>query len=181
MSNNTDQQPKAAPDAGKDGGESPELVAAKLKYLLRDFGPVRNDECASHVVKLAIAALQSRAAPGVVEPIARTAEKSLAEAGVFKGAEGLRQFAECTEFWDQQLYGTRFYFDGNHYLHRDILRAAIRALGAPPAPAASAQPAETFDDGAPITSWGRDGKWILLRPLHQPALSPDTSNVKGGV
>lgn len=60
---NTRAQP--SPDAAQGGEqgevEDSELVAAKLEYLLRDFGPVRNDECASHIVKLAIAALQNRA------------------------------------------------------------------------------------------------------------------------
>lgn len=55
-------------------------------------------------------------------------EEKLAAAGVFKGAEGLRQFAECNEFWERQMYGTRLYFDDHHYLHRDILRAAVRIL-----------------------------------------------------
>lgn len=60
------------------------------------------------------------------------AENKLAEAGVFKGAEGLRRFAEDQEFWDRQMYGTRFYFNANEYLHRDILRAAIRVLDSNP-------------------------------------------------
>lgn len=60
------------------------------------------------------------------------AEQKLAQAGVFKGHDGLRRLAECQEFWDQQPYGTRLYFEdsGDGYLHRDVLRAAVKLLDA---------------------------------------------------
>ena len=60
----------------------------------------------------------------------RKAEHLLADQGVFKGHEGLRGLAECNEFWSKQEYGTRLYWgDGvAAYLHRSVLRAAIRAL-----------------------------------------------------
>lgn len=57
-----------------------------------------------------------------------SAESKLQAAGVFKGAEGLRQFAESQEFWDEQPYGKRLYFDSMNYLHRDIVRAVVRVL-----------------------------------------------------
>ena len=61
-----------------------------------------------------------------------TAENQLAKQGVFKGHDGLRRLAECDEFWEQQEYGTRFYFGpgASDYLHRGVLRAAINALDA---------------------------------------------------
>ncbi len=63
-------------------------------------------------------------------------EQKLMEAGVFKGGDALRQFAECKEFWERQPYGTRFYFNGNNYLHHDVLRTAIEILDFPALPAA---------------------------------------------
>lgn len=56
--------------------------------------------------------------------------KALSEQGVFKGFEGLIGLAECQEFWDQQMYGTRLYYGPGitQYLHRSVLRAAIKAL-----------------------------------------------------
>lgn len=62
----------------------------------------------------------------------RTAEHLLAEQGVFKGHAGLRGLADSDEFWEQQPYGTRLYYGdgGLDYLHRDVLRAAVRALDA---------------------------------------------------
>lgn len=61
-----------------------------------------------------------------------SAEQKLTEGGVFKGAEGLRGLVEAQEFWDNQPYGTRLYYgDGiSDYLHRDVLRAAVKALDA---------------------------------------------------
>lgn len=58
------------------------------------------------------------------------AERALAHHSVFAGHLGLRQLAERDEFWEKQPHGTRFYFDpcAGDYLHRHILRAAIRAL-----------------------------------------------------
>lgn len=59
-----------------------------------------------------------------------TAEHSLANAGVYKGAPGLRGLAEAQEFWDQQPYGTRLYYGPGiaDYLHRDVLQAAVQLL-----------------------------------------------------
>ena len=54
----------------------------------------------------------------------------LTSQGVFKGAIGLEGLLNADEFWESQPYGTRLYYgDGiADYLHRDVLRAAIRAL-----------------------------------------------------
>lgn len=54
----------------------------------------------------------------------------LSKAGVFKGADGLERFLECQDFWEKQPYGTRLYFGegGLDYLHRDVLRTAIRLI-----------------------------------------------------
>lgn len=59
-----------------------------------------------------------------------SAEQELSKQGVFAGHEGLRKLAECDDFWAEQPYGTRFYFGSGatQYLHRDVLKAAIRAL-----------------------------------------------------
>ncbi len=61
-------------------------------------------------------------------------ETALSKQGVFKGAWGLEGLAECQEFWDAQPYGTRLYYGTGiaEYLHRDVLRAAIRALANTP-------------------------------------------------
>lgn len=58
-------------------------------------------------------------------------EERLAAEGVFKGFHGLDGLANNDEFWQEQPYGTRLYYGdgGADYLHRDVLRAAIRALG----------------------------------------------------
>jgi hypothetical protein len=55
---------------------------------------------------------------------------ALAAQGVFKGFRGLEGLAAADSFWEGQEYGTRLYYgDGvSDYLHRDVLRAAIRAL-----------------------------------------------------
>lgn len=60
------------------------------------------------------------------------AEDILANAGVFKGAHGLRCFLEAKEFWSKQDYGTRLYYGpgGLDYLHRDVLRTAVEQLDA---------------------------------------------------
>lgn len=57
-------------------------------------------------------------------------ETALSKMGVFKGMEGLRGLAECDEFWDRQMYGTRLYYGNGiaDYLHRGVLRAAVKAL-----------------------------------------------------
>jgi len=62
--------------------------------------------------------------------VAHSAADTLTENGVFKGAHGLEGLANAQEFWDRQPYGTRLYYgDGiADYLHRDVLRAAVRAL-----------------------------------------------------
>ena len=56
--------------------------------------------------------------------------KELEQSGVFKGADGLSKLADADAFWEGQPYGTRLYFgDGvSEYLHRDVLRAALRSL-----------------------------------------------------
>lgn len=58
----------------------------------------------------------------------KNAEKKLVDSGVFKGYNDLRDFAECDEFWKNQPYGKRLYYDGGRYLHLDVLRAAIKIL-----------------------------------------------------
>lgn len=60
----------------------------------------------------------------------RKAEHLLADAGVFKGHDGLRGLAESTAFWERQEYGTRLYYgDGaTDYLHRGVLWCAVNAL-----------------------------------------------------
>jgi hypothetical protein len=75
------------------------------------------------------------------EPVASTAEEKLQRAGVFVGMSGLRGLAEADEFWEGQMYGTRFYYGpgGGQYLHRSVLRSAIQILDAAPAPAVAAQ------------------------------------------
>lgn len=57
----------------------------------------------------------------------------LAEAGVFKGFNGLEGLANAKEFWDEQPYGTRLYYGPGitDYLHRGVLEAAIRLLKEP--------------------------------------------------
>ena len=56
----------------------------------------------------------------------------LAAAGVFKGHHGLVGLLNADEFWFEQPYGTRLYYgDGvADYLHRDVLRAAVKLLAA---------------------------------------------------
>jgi hypothetical protein len=56
--------------------------------------------------------------------------KKLVKQGVFKGFEGLEGLVNADDFWDRQNYGTRLYYgDGiTEYLHRSVLRAAIKAL-----------------------------------------------------
>ena len=67
-----------------------------------------------------------------IEP--KRCEKALEAAGVFKGAEGLRAFAEADEFWSRQPYETRLYYGEGvfDYLHRSVLRAAVRVLDTAP-------------------------------------------------
>lgn len=74
---------------------------------------------------------------------AEKAEIKLQKAGVFKGANGLRRLAEADGFWEDQPYGTRLYFNGgiSDYLHRDVIRAAVRILDTAPASV------ETADSG----------------------------------
>lgn len=59
---------------------------------------------------------------------------ALADQGVFKGFDGLVGLAESAPFWMDQPYGTRLYYGTGvaEYLHRDVLRAAIRALSKSP-------------------------------------------------
>lgn len=60
-------------------------------------------------------------------------EQKLEAAGVFKEAEALRLLVDCEEFWENRPYETRLYFgeDNNHYLHRNVLRAAVKLLDEP--------------------------------------------------
>lgn len=59
----------------------------------------------------------------------QNAETELQRVGLFAGIDGLRRFAECNEFWENQMYGTRLYFeDSACYLHRSAVQAAIEAL-----------------------------------------------------
>jgi len=60
-------------------------------------------------------------------------QEKLTKQGVFKGAHGVEGLEAADNFWEKQLYGTRLYYgDGlTDYLHRDVLRAAIRALKEP--------------------------------------------------
>lgn len=77
----------------------------------------------------------------------KSAEQVLADNGVFAGADGLRRFAECDTFWEDQMYGTRFYFSNElatDYIHRGVLRATVRALESGPA---NAPPSVTVPDG----------------------------------
>lgn len=57
-------------------------------------------------------------------------------ASLFKGADGLQKLADADAFWLVQPYGTRLYFgDGiADYLHRDVLRAALKGLTGSPGP-----------------------------------------------
>ena len=65
-----------------------------------------------------------------IEKLVSRCTARLQESGVFKGAHGLEGLAESNEFWEQQPYGTRLYYgDGiTEYLHRDVIRAAIKIL-----------------------------------------------------
>lgn len=59
-----------------------------------------------------------------------SAEKKLAQRGVFAGHHGLRGLAQSNQFWQRQMYGARFYYGhgGGEYLHRSVLEAAVSAL-----------------------------------------------------
>jgi hypothetical protein len=50
--------------------------------------------------------------------------------GVFLGQDGLEGLANANSFWELQPYGTRLYYGegGMDYLHRDVLKSAIRLL-----------------------------------------------------
>lgn len=60
-------------------------------------------------------------------------ENKLVAAGVFAGMRGLEGLLNASEFWEQQPYGTRFYYGpgGLDYLHRGVLEAAIKILSEP--------------------------------------------------
>lgn len=81
-------------------------------------------------------------------------EKELAREGVFKGFNGLEGLAEAQAFWDQQPYGTRLYYGGGgtDYLHRDVLRAAIRALKSKGTPSDSSRVSSDAPRVKPETS-----------------------------
>lgn len=55
---------------------------------------------------------------------------AIAAAVIFKGSQGLAGLLNADEFWERQPYGTRLYYgDGiADYLHRDVLRAAVKLL-----------------------------------------------------
>jgi len=57
-------------------------------------------------------------------------ESALTSQGVFKGQQGLQGLLDADEFWFKQPYGTRLYYGdgGLDYLHRDVLRAAVRHI-----------------------------------------------------
>lgn len=76
------------------------------------------------------------AQPEAAEP--STAEAKLVADGVFKGEKGLRGLLDSESFWEQQPYGTRIYYGEGvaDYLHRDILRVAVRLLDEKPLRAA---------------------------------------------
>lgn len=80
-----------------------------------------------------LADLQEEMRQGIVEKVAQRLVEDPRfnwKAGIFKGEHGLRGLAECDAFWEHQHYSTRLYYgDGvADYLHRDVLRAAVRAL-----------------------------------------------------
>lgn len=59
-----------------------------------------------------------------------TLHEALARQGVFKGFNSLEGLADADDFWKNQPYGTRLEYGPGiaDYLHRSVLRAAIRAL-----------------------------------------------------
>lgn len=79
----------------------------------------------------------------------KSAEEALARQGVFAGIDGLRRFSNAAEFWERQMYGTRFYFGpgGLDYLHHSVLRAAIDALDGKPDYAARSAPTDAAAKG----------------------------------
>lgn len=62
--------------------------------------------------------------------------RALIKEGVFAGMHGLEGFANASEFWEQQPYGTRLYYGdgGLDYLHRGVLRSAIEIIRKTQAP-----------------------------------------------
>lgn len=78
--------------------------------------------------------MKAKRKAGVKRGPIRTVADALAEQGVFKGAHGLEGLLNAKEFWWEQPYGTRLYYgDGpTEYLHIDVLRAAVKALGLTP-------------------------------------------------
>lgn len=55
---------------------------------------------------------------------------TLTARGVFLNADCFQRWADASEFWDQQPYGTRFYWGPNtfDYIHRGILCEAVRTI-----------------------------------------------------
>ena len=62
----------------------------------------------------------------------RMLRAAIAAAGIFKGSHGLAGLLNADEFWERQPYGTRLYYGYEiaDYLHRDVLRAAVKLLAA---------------------------------------------------
>ena len=56
--------------------------------------------------------------------------KVLRKQRVYLGFGGLEGLLNAEDFWADQPYGTRIYYGSGvgHYLHRDVLHAAIAAL-----------------------------------------------------
>jgi hypothetical protein len=57
-------------------------------------------------------------------------QEALSVNGVFLGQNGLEGLADADSFWEDRPYGTRLYYgDGAmDYLHRDVLRSAIKLI-----------------------------------------------------
>lgn len=61
---------------------------------------------------------------------------------VFKNADCFERWANCDGFWENQPYGTRFYFGecASDYINRGILQAAVKQLNQLKTPTLPAQP-----------------------------------------
>jgi hypothetical protein len=57
-------------------------------------------------------------------------QEALSVNGVFLGQNGLEGLADADSFWEDRPYGTRLYYDDGSmdYLHRDVLRSAIKLI-----------------------------------------------------
>jgi hypothetical protein len=90
-------------------------------------------------------------------------EAKLTEAGVFKGAHGLRGLLNARDFWDRQPYGTRLYYGdgGADYLHIGVLRAAVELLDKPTPPLAAGR--------VGVAEYLADGRRFKLTPSRNGA------------